>query len=235
MINRADHADNFLSITNDTARATGLSNGAFRLLIFMLSMSDDWNFSVNGLAYMLGWPERTVAKHVTELKRAGYIEQLKKTDDHGRFLPSEWVVHETPVTALHKNRSAVEPQHGETALRSDRSADAPLCGKSVDIRITNIKEQPNIKERPNIKKTRAFKKPTVDEVAAYCQERGNRVDPEHFVDHYEANGWKVGKNPMKDWKATVRTWERNNYDKPKKAEPVFENPFTRLLREEGYT
>lgn len=52
------------------------------------------------------------------------------------------------------------------------------------------------------------KHPTLDEVKAYCQERGNRVDPERFIDYYTANGWKVGKNPMKDWKAAVRTWER---------------------------
>jgi hypothetical protein len=53
------------------------------------------------------------------------------------------------------------------------------------------------------------KHPTIEDVKAYCQERGNRVDPERFIDYYTANGWKVGKNPMKDWKAAVRTWERS--------------------------
>ena len=54
----------------------------------------------------------------------------------------------------------------------------------------------------------AFHAPTVDEVNAYCQERNNSVDAARFVDYYTANGWKVGKNPMKDWRAAVRTWER---------------------------
>ncbi len=54
-----------------------------------------------------------------------------------------------------------------------------------------------------------FKKPTVAEVRAYCQERGNTVDPERFTDHYESKGWKVGKAAMKDWRASVRTWEKN--------------------------
>lgn len=53
-----------------------------------------------------------------------------------------------------------------------------------------------------------FAIPSVEDVKAYCSERGNDVDPQRFVDYYTANGWKVGKNPMKDWKATVRTWER---------------------------
>ena len=53
------------------------------------------------------------------------------------------------------------------------------------------------------------KHPTLEDVKAYCKERGNRVDPERFIDYYTSNGWKVGKNPMKDWKAAVRTWERS--------------------------
>lgn len=58
-------------------------------------------------------------------------------------------------------------------------------------------------------KAKRFIPPTVDEVAAYCQERGNGLDPETFVDFYASKGWMVGKNPMKDWKAAVRTWERS--------------------------
>jgi hypothetical protein len=55
-----------------------------------------------------------------------------------------------------------------------------------------------------------FKPPTVDEVRAYCEERKNRVDPQGFVDFYTSKGWLVGKTPMKDWRAAVRTWERKD-------------------------
>ena len=52
-----------------------------------------------------------------------------------------------------------------------------------------------------------FTPPTVEEVKAYCNEKGyTGVDPERFVDYYTSNGWRVGKNPMKDWKAAVRNW-----------------------------
>ena len=51
--------------------------------------------------------------------------------------------------------------------------------------------------------------PTVDEVADYCRQRNNSVDPQTFVDFYESKGWLVGKVKMKDWKAAVRTWERS--------------------------
>ncbi len=53
-----------------------------------------------------------------------------------------------------------------------------------------------------------FTKPTLEEIIAYCEERGNNVDPQAFYDFYESKGWKVGNQPMKDWRAAVRTWER---------------------------
>ena len=58
-----------------------------------------------------------------------------------------------------------------------------------------------------------FAPPSLQEVADYCKERKNKVDPQTFVDFYEAKGWKIGKETMKDWKAAVRTWERRE-EKP---------------------
>ena len=67
-----------------------------------------------------------------------------------------------------------------------------------------------------------FVPPTVEEVAAYCLERKNKVDAAYFVDHYTSNGWKVGKQNMKDWKAAVRTWEKNGYNQPSKKQDAVE-------------
>lgn len=63
-------------------------------------------------------------------------------------------------------------------------------------------------------------RPSLEEVSAYCLERKNSVDPQKWFDHYEANGWKVGRNSMKSWKAAVRTWEKseNGNGKPKQPE-----------------
>lgn len=58
-----------------------------------------------------------------------------------------------------------------------------------------------------------FVKPTLEEIRAYCQSRQNGVDAERFYDYYESNGWRVGKSPMKDWKAAVRTWERSEWNR----------------------
>lgn len=69
-------------------------------------------------------------------------------------------------------------------------------------------------------------RPTLEEVSTYCRERRNNVDPQAFIDHYTSNGWKVGRNPMKDWKAAVRTWERTS----KREESG--NIFLEMLNEE---
>lgn len=66
--------------------------------------------------------------------------------------------------------------------------------------------------KPDIKpnnKYRAFAKPTILEIAEYVREMGYKVDAERFFDYYESRGWMVGKNKMKDWKASVRLWARN--------------------------
>lgn len=74
--------------------------------------------------------------------------------------------------------------------------------------------------------SRAFQKPSVEDVKAYCLERNNSVDAEAFVSFYESKGWMIGKNKMKDWKAAVRTWEKSRKNEVKQPAPKkskFEN------------
>ena len=85
--------------------------------------------------------------------------------------------------------------------------------KERDIKETTLKGG---KEKPLAR----FSPPTVDEVAAYCRERQNDVNPQRFVDFYAAKGWKIGQNPMKDWKAAVRTWETRDNEPGKPAKIV---------------
>lgn len=76
----------------------------------------------------------------------------------------------------------------------------------------NNKEKENeVKEAtPSVATRTRFAPPSVAEVEAYCKERGNRIDAQHFCDYYQANDWTQGKGkPIKDWQAAVRTWERN--------------------------
>ena len=67
-----------------------------------------------------------------------------------------------------------------------------------------------VEDKKDIEPQKRFTKPTIEEVQAYCQERNKGVDAQKWYDYYSANGWKVGKNPMKDWRAAIRTWERGD-------------------------
>ena len=80
----------------------------------------------------------------------------------------------------------------------------------------NRLDKNRLEESENNRKSNRFAPPSVDDVRAYCLERGNNIDPDKFVDYYTGNGWMIGRNKMKDWKATVRSWERNDYSNNKK-------------------
>lgn len=85
--------------------------------------------------------------------------------------------------------------------------------------------EPDNKKADKPPRAARFVPPTVEEVAEYCRERGNHVDAQAFVNHYQANGWMRGKNKVQDWKACVRTWEREG---KKTSGPPLKTPYDNL-------
>ena len=85
------------------------------------------------------------------------------------------------------------------------------------------KDKDKEKEKVNQKEKAVFQPPTQHQVEEYCQENGLTVDCAYFVDHYNANGWKVGRSGMKDWKATVRNWARREKKAQKEENRTFDN------------
>ena len=77
------------------------------------------------------------------------------------------------------------------------------------------RKKPQQEEPTPEKKPAAFVKPTVEEIRAYCEERKNGLDAQAFFDFYESKGWKVGAARMKDWRASVRTWEKRDAEEKK--------------------
>ena len=80
--------------------------------------------------------------------------------------------------------------------------------------ITDNKQQiKNTNKKQQIKEQ--FTPPTLEDVAEYCKERNNNIDAMQFVDYYSARGWRFKNGvKMKDWRATVRTWEHRNFSNP---------------------
>lgn len=122
-------------------------------------------------------------------------------------------------TRWHKTKSDTDvyeriPTHtnGYEPIRTDTD-DTNYQLSTVNNQQSTINDQQSSK-RDKSRTAPRFKPPTLQEVTAYCQERGNKIDPQRFVDFYEAKGWRVGNTPMKDWKAAVRTWEQRDRNGP---------------------
>jgi len=133
---------------------------------------------------------------------AGWLEHGIDTDGkpYIRF-PNwdRWMGESAKKRILAAKRQA-KKRHGEVTKTSRSKRD-----KSV------TREEERREERDTTKSGISMARPTIEDIVAYCKERGNTVDPQAWMDHYTANGWRVGRNPMKDWKAAVRTWEQNDY------------------------
>lgn len=116
---------------------------------------------------------------------------------------------QTVANASECKRNLANLAYNENDNEKDNDNDLKKGNKSNDL-FPKENETLFPDEQPQASKpTKKFSPPTLQDVQAYCKERNNTVDAEHFLAYYQANGWKVGKNPMKDWRAAVRTWERN--------------------------
>lgn len=168
--------------------------------------------TVSGLASELGVSTRQVRTAIEKLESTGEI--TRKTTN--RF---------TVVTVENWSLYQADYDDDDKQMTNKRQTDDKQMtnGWQTDDKRTLYKEykKTRIQENNNSARTRVshgdgvskFTKPTLQEVKAYCIERKNDVDPERFIDFYESNGWMVGKNKMKDWRAAVRNWERNKASK----------------------
>lgn len=180
---------NRFTIVNNTALTDdNLSLKARGLLITMLSFPDNWEFSENGLCAVFKKDGiSSIRSGLKELEQGGYLVRTRKRDSLGRVSNVEWLVLDFPE---------LENPH--------------LENPNVDNQPQLNTKESNTKEIKRGERSKKFLPPTVDEVAAYCRDRQNNVDPQTFVDFYEAKGWMIGKSKMKDWKAAVRTWEKRD-------------------------
>ena len=107
-----------------------------------------------------------------------------------------------------ENTTVYDRTKKDTTVYDRTKTDTNYTDKDKDNDKDNDNEYPTDTKKRG--RGKPFSPPTVEQVSDYCQERGNSVDPETFVDFYASKGWKVGNNPMKDWKACVRTWEKRD-------------------------
>lgn len=118
-----------------------------------------------------------------------------------------WIVCKEMIDQqLHRREVNRENARKKTAAESPAESAEEEKTENNDIQEESVKEEPKT-EGHKKEPAKTFKKPTAEEVEEYCRERNNGINAQQFVDFYESKGWKIGSSPMKDWKASVRTWE----------------------------
>lgn len=183
--------DGFVASPKRIARTVGCNDDDLRLLAakgFIIPFN-------SGVVVITDWNINNTLKN-DRYHETVYQEEKAKIS----ALPSgKYVLGSNVVPECVQDGSSAEPEHNVTK--------------------PNI-TKPNREEKADKPPTRPrFVPPTLEEVTAYCCERKNGIDPEHFIDYYTARGWKYnGGQPVKDWRACVRTWEKNGHNRPQGAD-----------------
>lgn len=141
---------------------------------------------INYICETCGIARRTAMYILAELVEKGYIEKTELTHNGVKYVTYK---------ASANNAQVVQKLHTGSAKIAPNNID------DIDIN----KRESNKRE--------TFSKPSVQEVAEYCNERRNGIDAEEFVAFYESKGWMVGKSRMKDWKSAIITWEKSRQRK----------------------
>lgn len=116
-----------------------------------------------------------------------------------------------------KSETKPEPKANQSGTKVEPNVNQNGTKHEPNVNV-NVNVNDNVKENTlkSVKEKR-FAPPTLENVMGYCQEMGYSIDTQRFIDFYESKGWMVGKNKMKDWKAAVRNWARQDKEQGKTA------------------
>jgi len=206
-------------------------------LLPLLDKNGRLDMSMQAISGMTGWPMDLLEEGIRQLMEPD--ENSRSPDDDGRRLvpidPERAWGWQAVNHAKYREKARLQAKVSrevEDGKNAERMRDRRRPPETAADPPSNANTNTNAEK----KKTGAIApRPSVQEVAEYIRSRGSNVDAQRFVDFYTSNGWKVGKNPMKDWKAAVRTWEKRD-EKPNGAfgKPVrIEDKLAHLRRLSG--
>ena len=193
------------------------------LKLYLRSLKNDGKLVVNDripynaemLASVTGHQVGTVKQALSMFKELGLIEILENGAIYMLDIQNFIGKGSTEADRQRLYDRRISDERKQKKLTQSRNLEEILEKSTPEIEIELEKEIKIEKEidssASTTTKRKRFEKPTLSEIEQYCIERNNNINAAHFYDYYESNGWKVGKNSMKDWKAAVRTWERSEY------------------------
>ena len=194
------------------------------LKLYLRSLKNDGKLVVNDripynaemLASVTGHQVGTIKQALSMFKELGLIEILENGAIYMLDIQNFIGKGSTEADRQRLYDRRISDERKQKKLTQSRNLEEILKKSTPEIEIELEKDRDREidSSASTTTKRKRFEKPTLSEIKAYCIERGNKVDAQHFFDYYESNGWRVGKNSMKNWQAAVRTWERSEYRKP---------------------
>ena len=197
------------------------------LKLYLRSLKNDGKLVVNDripynaemLASVTGHQVGTIKQALSMFKELGLIEILENGAIYMLDIQNFIGKGSTEADRQRLYDRRISEERKQKKLTQSRNLEEILEKSTPEIEIElekeiKIEKEINSSAKSTTTKRKRFEKPTLSQITQYCLERNNNVNAEQFFDYYESNGWKVGKNSMKDWKAAVRTWERSEYRKP---------------------
>jgi len=194
------------------------------LKLYLRSLKNDGKLVVNDripynaemLASVTGHQVGTIKQALSMFKELGLIEILENGAIYMLDIQNFIGKGSTEADRQRLYDRRISEERKQKKLTQSRNLEGILEKSTPEIEIElekdiEIEKEIHSSAKSTTTKRKRFEKPTLSEIKAYCIERNNNVDAQHFFDYYESNGWKVGKNSMKNWQAAVRTWEKNSY------------------------
>lgn len=189
---RVIKSQDYTTICNRIYKNKNLSLKAKGLLSLILSLSTHWQLSISGLSKICKEGKTSISSTIIELIEQGYIKR-ELLRNGTQFAGYQYIVFEDPQKPLTENPNTEN-------LKQYNTINNKVSNNKISI--DNIR----------------FKKPKIEQIRDYCNERSNNVDPEAFFNYYESKGWLIGKTKMKDYKAAIRTWELRESKKASKSQ-----------------
>lgn len=181
-----------LLANHDSVKWHGITVGRGEIVTSRERLASQFNFS-----------EQQIRTMLKKLQNSGEIT-IKPTN---KYTILNICNYDSYQCAEVDNQPTNQPTNNQQITNNQPTNNQQITTNKNDKNVKNENNEKNINADKSAKHTK-FIPPTLEEVKTYCQERKNTVDPQRFIDFYSAKGWMVGKNKMKDWRASVRTWEQ---------------------------
>lgn len=198
---RVNKTGDYTIMSNSHFKAREMTLKAKGLLSLMLSLPEEWDYSIAGLCTLSKDGKDSVMNALQELETLGYLFRTKLTDDKGRFAGYDYDIYESPQT--------------EKPYAENPNTEKPYAENPPQLNTKESIPKESIPKKSSIgQKRKRFTPPTLGEVEAYCRERQNGVDPKKFYDYFTASDWVDSRGQkVRSWKQKIITWEGHSNKK----------------------